>query len=104
MITRDLEPRHVIYDGHLSHVWYGTFQLAQENNITIIKLPAHITDVLQSLDMSVFKALKDNWYQVLSDRLKSRRIRLTKAEFAEILSSDKVWKSSSPEQKIKNGL
>ena len=45
-------------------VWWalissGTIQYAKEKNI-ILKLPAHRTDLLQPLDVSVFKSLKDN--------------------------------------------
>ena len=53
-----LEGRLVIYDGHLSRVGFSTLQCAHEWKVTILKLPLHTTDLLQPLDMSVFKALK----------------------------------------------
>ena len=48
-----LEPRILLFDGHLSHLWFDTIKLAQEKNVTIIKLPAHTTNPLQLLDVSV---------------------------------------------------
>jgi len=48
-----LEPRLLIYDGHLSHVLYGTIELSRANKVSIIKLPPHTTDLLQPLDVSV---------------------------------------------------
>lgn len=82
-----LEPRLLLYGGHLSHLWYGTIQLAKEKHNTFIKLPAHTTDVLQPLDVSVFKSLKDHWGNVLFKRLKLSRTRLTKSEFSTIVTS-----------------
>ena len=90
----DIEPRLLIYDGHLSHVWYGTIELAREKKVSIIKLPAHTTDLLQPLDVSVFKSLKDHWGQILFERLKTTRSHLTKAEFASALCHPECWDSA----------
>ena len=49
----NLEPRLMIYDGHLSHLNYDTIKHARINNVTISKLPPHTTDLLQPLDVSV---------------------------------------------------
>ena len=40
-----LEPRLLIYDRQLSHVWYGTLELARLQKVTIIKLPLNTTDL-----------------------------------------------------------
>ena len=53
-----LEPRLMIYNDHLSHVNYAMICYACEKNVAILKLPLHTTDVLQPLDVSVFKSLK----------------------------------------------
>ena len=57
----ELENCLLIYDGHVSHIWYGTLELGRAQKVTIIKLPSHTTDHLQPLDLSVFKSLKDYW-------------------------------------------
>ncbi|KAF2889922.1 hypothetical protein ILUMI_16251 [Ignelater luminosus] len=48
----------LIYDGHVTHISFELIKLAQENQVTIIKLPPHTTHVLQPLDVAVFKGLK----------------------------------------------
>ena len=81
-------------DDHLFHLWYGTIQLAKGKHITVIKLPAHTTDLLQPLDVAVFKSLKYQCGNVLFKRLKLQRTSLTKSGFLTILASEDVWKKS----------
>ena len=100
----ELENRLLIYDGHLSHIWYGTLELARAQKVTIIKLPPHTTDLLQPLDLSGFKSLKDYWGDILFRRLKTKRTtRLSKAEFATHLCDPEVWGKASPNN-IKSGF
>ena len=68
-----LETRLMIYDGHLSHVNYATIKLARETRVTILKLPPNTTDLLQPLDVAVFKSLKQKWGGVLFKRLRKTR-------------------------------
>ena len=75
-------------------MWYGTLEYARKWKVTIIKLPAHTTDLLQPLDVSVFKSLKDTWGNILFKRLHKNRSRLTKAEFATLISSRDVWQKA----------
>jgi len=84
------EPKLLIYDGHLSHLWTGTLEYARKY-ITIVKLPPYTTDLLQPLDVAVFKSVKDHWGQELFKRLKKTRSRLSKSEFSTLLSSEQVW-------------
>ena len=97
-----LEPRILIFDGHLSHLWYYTIKLAQEKNVTIIKLPAYTTDVLQPLDVLCFKSLKVYWGKTLFHRVKLRRSKLSKSEFLTIISSKDVWNKSFIKSNIIN--
>ena len=99
-----VEPRLMIYDGHLSHVNYNTIKFSRENKITILKLPPHTTDLLQPLDVSVFKSLKEHWGKILFSRLRMTNSQLSKPEFASILSSDEVWAASFSIESIKNGF
>ena len=87
---RELEPCLLIYDGHLPHMWYGTIDLARQKSVTVIKLPPHTTDLLQPLDVAVFKSLKDHWGDVLFQRNNTSPLKLSKAEFGTILSSEDV--------------
>ena len=101
----ELENRLLIYDGHLSHIWYGTLELARAQKVTIIKLPPHTTDLLQPLDLSGFKSLKDYWGDILFRRLKTKRTtRLSKAEFATHLCDPEVWGKAFSPSNIKSGF
>ena len=88
------EERLMIYDGHLSHVGFLTLQYTHKWKVTTLKLPSHTTDLLQQLDVSVFKAFKQTWGQLLHVRLIKQRTALTKSEFATAISSDDVWEQS----------
>ena len=71
----ELETCLMIYDGHLSHLNYTTIKLARETRVTILKLPPHTTDLLQPLDVAVFKSLKQKWGAVHSKCTVKVRIR-----------------------------
>ncbi|MCL4152982.1 UNVERIFIED_CONTAM: hypothetical protein GTU68_011284 [Idotea baltica] len=56
--TAGIRPILLILDGHLSHSSFTTVQRAAQDNITILKLPAHCTDLWQPLDVACFAPLK----------------------------------------------
>lgn len=89
--VKDKGPILVILDGHLSHTSLKTAQLAMENDITILKLPPHCTDLLQPLDVSCFAPLKSYYEKELLRFTQSTggRDNLRKDLFVEMLSS--VW-------------
>ena len=72
--------------------------------MTILKLPPHTTDLLQPLDVAVFKALKEVWGQVLHARLRKTRSSLSKSEFSSAIASDDVWEKSFTKENIQNGF
>ena len=51
-------PLLLILDGHVTHVAIEYLLKAQEEGIHILKLPPHVTDLLQPLDVSCFGPLK----------------------------------------------
>ena len=51
-------PLVLLYDGHLTYVSVVVMRKAREENITIIKFPPHVTDILQPLDITCFGPLK----------------------------------------------
>lgn len=57
----------LILDGHNSHISIDLIDLAVENNIEILCLPAHTSHVLQPLDVGVFKSVKQSWRYVLRE-------------------------------------
>ena len=62
-------PLLLVYDGHLSHVSVKLIQEASKENISIIKLPPHVTDKIQPLDVCGFGPLKREWEKLLNDRV-----------------------------------
>ena len=54
-------PLLVVYDGHLTHVSLNLIKKAMEERITIVKLPPHVNDKLQPLDVCCFGPLKRKW-------------------------------------------
>ncbi|CAB3231959.1 unnamed protein product [Arctia plantaginis] len=69
---------------HKASVIYVELALAKE--ITIIKLPAHTSDLLQPLDVSVFKSFKQKWDKtVASFQRQNIGQRLPKSLFSQFL-------------------
>ena len=67
-----------------SNIWRGPFtcvvrygMVACQQKVTIIKLPPHTTDLLQPLDVAVFKSLKDHWGDIVFQRFRMFRHKLT---------------------------
>ena len=56
--TRHVQPTVLIFDGHGSHIIYSVIKRAVEENIKIILLPPNTTNVLQLLDVGLFRSLK----------------------------------------------
>ena len=94
----------MICDGHLSHVYFPTLPDARGWKVTILKLPPHTTDLLQPLDVSIFKGLKQKWEQLLHARFMKQRTALPKSEFATTISNDDVWAQSFTKTSIVNGF
>ena len=51
----------LVFDGHNSHVSKTVVELAIANNIELLCLPAHTSNILQPLDVGVFKTVKAKW-------------------------------------------
>lgn len=92
----------LVYDGHVTHISTKLIQLAQENDVTIMKLPPHTTHVLQPLDVAVFKGLKTKWDKELCGwQRQNPRKKIPKAEFTSILTR---IVGEIPETSIVNGF
>ena len=62
--TSHLPPNFLIIDGHGSHISYSIIKRVVEENIKIILLPPNTTNVLQPLDVGLFRSLKSNLSKV----------------------------------------
>ena len=55
----------LIFDGHNSHLSTKVVDIAVQNNIELLCLPAHTSSILQPLDVGVFKGVKGAWRKCL---------------------------------------
>lgn len=80
----------LVYDGHTSHTSLALIEKAIEENVVILKLPPHTSHVLQPMDLSVFKPLKQEYDKaVIEWQRKHYGVKMPKSKFAEIIST--VW-------------
>lgn len=98
----DQRPVLLIYDGHSTHVGLNIIEEARRANVTILKIPAHTSHVLQPLDVSVMKSFKDQWDITLVQwqRLNVGKP-LPKKDFSRLIGS--IWTKLNP-QVIRNGF
>jgi hypothetical protein len=64
-------PKILIMDNHSSHISIDIVNLARENQIHILALPAHSSHLLQPLDVGVFKHVKVVWREIVEAYFKS---------------------------------
>lgn len=101
-VLGDLRPVLLIYDGHSTHVDNRVVTLAQENGITILKLPPHTSHLLQPLDLAVFRSFKTAWdEELVSWQRQNQGMKLPKKIFSEKVR--KVWNTITP-LVIQNGF
>lgn len=78
-------PKLLIFDGHSSHISIQLIELARNNNIHLICLPAHSSHVLQPLDVCVYKPVKTKWKELLNDYYSSGNNIVSKEDFPQLL-------------------
>ena len=93
----------LVLDCHKSHIKYEVRELAKQHSIEIAKLPSQTTctHVLQPLDMSNFKPLKEANDTVAHNFFHTHQRYMNRMDFPAILA--KVWKAFKPEMAI-NGF
>lgn len=84
-----VRPIILIYDGHISHMTLKVVKLAQQERISILKLPSHTTDVMQPLDRTCFGPLKVRLNETLLIWQRANQRQPSKSEFVDLLCS--VW-------------
>jgi hypothetical protein len=96
-------PLLILCDGHRSHVTLDVIRVAREKGVEMLKLPSHTTQLLQPLDVSVFKSLKTAWDKVLVNYQRTHQFRmLTKAESVDLLCS--CWQEGTKPTTIISGF
>ena len=94
----------LIVDGHASHTSLDVVERAISEEITILKLPPHCTDLLQPLDVSVFKPLKDYYDQELTTEVHKDRAKnaVNHSQFVNIVCS--AYPRGLSESNVKSGF
>ena len=85
----------LIMDGHKSHIKYEVRELATQHSIEIAKLPAHTTHLLQPLDLSVIKPMKEAYDSAAHAFFRRNRRYITKRDFPSLLAE--AWLSYKPQ-------
>lgn len=94
----------LLFDGHLTHASLETIELAEIENITLLKLPVYTTYVLQPLDVACSAPLKSYYEKELTARVHATGARepLHMADFGNLLA--KLWRRGLTENNIKSGF
>ena len=102
--TQKVRPILLIFDGHMTHLSARTVELAIKENVSLVKLPAHCTDVLQPLDVSCFNPLKSHYETLLTKHVHDTlgNEPLSKAHFCNLLGD--IWYKGLSEDNIKSGF
>ncbi|GBN79626.1 hypothetical protein AVEN_125809-1 [Araneus ventricosus] len=88
-------PNLLVYDGHVSHLSIELVETATEWEVTILKLPAHSSHMLQPLDVFVFCGIKSAWDAKLTDWARHNvNQKLPKSKFADLLGE--TWRNLQP--------
>lgn len=57
----------LFFDGVIFHICYNLVKLALENNIVLVKFPPNVSHFIQPLNKAVFKTMKTDWNQLLTE-------------------------------------
>lgn len=80
----------LIYNGHSSHIDIKLVEIAVRNNVTILLLPPHSSHLLQPMDLSVFKSIKNTWDQSLCTWTRNhKQQKLPKKELSKLICE--IW-------------
>ena len=85
-------PLLLLFDGHLTHFSIDVIKKAIYNNIILMKLPPHVTDIMQPLDVGMFSPLKKAWENLLNKNISKlgEKTLINKSTFVSMLCS--IWK------------
>ena len=84
-------PLLLVLDGHLTHVSIPIIERALNEDITILKFPPHVTDLLQPADVTCFGPLKRKWEKKLNEyvNIVGASKGISKATFGDLIAA--VW-------------
>nr|XP_012562493.2 uncharacterized protein LOC105847450 [Hydra vulgaris] len=96
-------PQVLILDGHDSHNFVELIDMAIQNRIEIVELPAHTSNWLQPCVRTVFKPFKVSYNKAAQDMMSNHPgVIINKANFTGLLT--KAWNKSMTKANIESGF
>ena len=86
----------LLFDGHLTHFSINVVKKALDNQVILVKLPPHTTDLMQPLDVGMFSPLKKAWDKLLTAHtgFGGSKGAIRRSDFVNMLCS--IWEESMP--------
>lgn len=94
--------RLLVFDGHVSHLSKELIETAKQNNVVLLRLPAHLTHILQPLDRAVFRPVKAVWQSHLIKHARTHAGPVGKKDFPRTLK--KLFEESFTPDVVKSGF
>jgi len=94
--------RLLILDGHGSHLTPQFDQICNQNNIVPICMPAHLSHLLQPLDVGCFAVLKRTYGRLVEEKMRQRTNHIDKLDF--LSAYPQARKEAFKKDNIKNGF
>ncbi|GFO16080.1 tigger transposable element-derived protein 6-like protein [Plakobranchus ocellatus] len=76
-------------DGHSTHLTLAIHEICKEHNIILYQLPSHSSHIVQPLDLTSFKNLKQAWGEEVMKFKEENSDTLTKQNFSKVFR--KAW-------------
>lgn len=92
----------LILDGATQHFDSAALQYAADSKMTVLKLPAHLTHIMQVSDVGVFGPFKKAYGMACEEWRESSKGLITKYHMAAIVS--KAWTKSVTPDNVKSGF
>ncbi|KAK3725586.1 hypothetical protein RRG08_043004 [Elysia crispata] len=93
------KPRVLIFNGHLSPISLPLVVEARSNNVSLLRLPSHLTHLL---DTSVFRLVKSKWQSLLLKYARTHSGPVSKKHFSEMIS--KLFNLAFTQEQVKGGF
>ena len=104
LFTKEVKERPLLllFDGHLTHISIAVLEKAIQEDVTIIKLPPHVTDKLQPLDVACFGPLKREWEKTLNNHISAVDPKQTMRTATFVDKLCEVWHKGLSSENIKS--
>ncbi|KAL8608163.1 hypothetical protein ACOMHN_016618 [Nucella lapillus] len=89
-------------DGHATHLSMKVHELCNEHGIIVYQFPSHASHLIQPLDLTTFKSLKQVWREEVMSFQERTSTTLGKKDFAAVFK--KAWERGVPKDVVVSGF